>query len=92
MLRESYPATQGWYITNAIITINNNILNLASLRILNLSLHKNDLIIDPAGLLRPLGLLERLRGEGVVLCAADVELGGYILGYLAHGLGVLTDD
>ena len=50
--------------------------------------HRDDLVLEPAGLLRRLGLVLRSDGEIVLLLAADLPLGGDVLGGGAHVITV----
>src|SRR6516225_7246544 len=51
-------------------------------------LHRNDLVLEPAGLLRRFGLGLRRGGKGVRLVARDLPALGDILGGVAHVIAV----
>src|SRR6516162_4260531 len=51
-------------------------------------LHRNDLVLEPAGLLRRFGLGLRRGGEGVLLVARDLPALGDVLGGVAHVIAV----
>ena len=49
---------------------------------------RHDLVLEPAGLLRRLGLVLRGERESVLLLAADLPFGGDVLGRVAHVIAV----
>src|SRR5262249_1998752 len=53
-----------------------------------LNLRRDDLVLEPAGLLRSLGLLLRSGGELVLLLARDLPFLGDVLGGVAHVIAV----
>lgn len=89
-LRERRPDLvqrfNGSTIPNALVAGKSHGLDLPSLGILHLSRDGDDLIIEPARLLRRLGPPERLRRVRVLHLARDVEVGAHVLRRLAHGL------
>src|SRR6516225_340803 len=51
-------------------------------------LHRNDLVLEPAGLLRRFGLGLRRGGKGILLVARDLPALGDVLGGVAHVIAV----
>lgn len=73
-------------VANTLVLGQGDLLDLAGLGVLHLGGEGDDLVVEPAGLLRLLGAAERLRGVAVLVLAGDVEVRADVLGRLAHRL------
>lgn len=72
-------ALRGDAVPDAVVAVNDELVLLVRLRVGNLDLDGDDLLLELAGLLSGSGAAEGLGGEGVLSGAGDLVGGGNVL-------------